>query len=154
MGGSLALAARGGGLSGAVVGYGRSERNLQTAQRLGMIDEYSRDPLVAARGADLLLLAVPVRSAAAVARACVPVLRPGAVVSDVGSVKESVVRDVEAVLPAGLPFVGAHPIAGTAASGAAAAGAALFRRSRCIVTPGRSATPAAIAKIPALREGP
>ncbi len=153
IGGSLALAARGAGLIGAVTGLGRSLDNLTTAQRRGIIDRYSQDPLDAARGADLLLLAVPVRSTAAVAQACAPALQPGAVVSDVGSVKESVVREVEAALPAGIAFVGAHPIAGTEESGAAAAFAELFRGSRCIVTPGRTSNPAALAKIRALWEG-
>jgi cyclohexadieny/prephenate dehydrogenase len=75
------------------------------------------------------------------------------VVSDAGSVKACVVREVEAVLPAGMPFVGAHPIAGTEQSGAAAAVAELFHGSRCILTPGPSATPGAVAKIRALWEG-
>ncbi len=99
IGGSLALAARAAGLIGEVVGYGRSEANLLTAQRRGIIDRYSRDPLDAARDADLLVLAVPVRAMAAVASASAPALRRGAVVSDVGSVKAAVVRDVEAALP-------------------------------------------------------
>jgi len=153
IGGSLALAARAAGLIGEVVGLGRGAANLQTAQRRGIIDRYSHDPLDAARDADLLLLAVPVRAGAAAARACAPALRAGAVVSDVGSVKATVLRDVEAVLPAGLSFVGAHPIAGTEAAGAAAADAELFRGRRCILTPGARATAPALAKIRALWEG-
>jgi prephenate dehydrogenase len=153
IGGSLALAARAAGLIGEVVGLGRSAANLETARRRGIIDRYSHEPAAAARDADLLLLAVPVRSIAAVARACAVVLRPGAVVSDVGSVKQPIVRDVGAVLPAGVTFVGAHPIAGTEESGAAAATADLFRGRRCIVTPGTPADAAAVAKIRALWEG-
>jgi prephenate dehydrogenase len=153
IGGSLALAARAAGMVGTVTGLGRGAANLQTAQQRGIIDGYSHDPLEASRDADLLLLAVPVRTMAAVARACAPVLRHGAVVSDVGSVKESVVREVEAVLPAGVSFVGAHPIAGTEESGAAAARADLFRGSRCIITPGHSGDASAVAKIRALWEG-
>jgi prephenate dehydrogenase len=153
IGGSLALAARAAGLIGEVVGYGRSEANLLIAQQRGIIDGYSHDPLEAARGADLLVLAVPVRTIAAVARACAPALASGAVVTDAGSVKGSVVREVEAVLPAGVPFVGAHPIAGTEQSGAAAAFAELFRGHRCVLTPGERAAPAAVAKVRALWEG-
>jgi prephenate dehydrogenase len=153
IGGSLALAARAAGLIGEVVGLGRGAANLELAQRRGIIDRYSHDPAAAARGADLLLLAVPVRSIATVARACAAALRPGAVVSDVGSVKQTVMRDVTAVLPAGVTFVGAHPIAGTEESGAAAADADLFRGRRCIVTPGAPAEAAAVAKIRALWEG-
>lgn len=153
IGGSLALAAREAGLIGAVTGLGRSVANLRTAQQRGIIDRYSHDPLAAARDADLLLLAVPVRTMAAVAQACAPALRVGAVVSDVGSVKLSIIRDVEAALPAGVSFVGAHPIAGTEESGAAAARADLFRGSRCIITPGRTSDPSALAKLRALWEG-
>ena len=153
IGGSLALAARAAGLFGAVTGLGRSAANLRTAQQRGIIDRYSHDPLDAARDADLLLLAVPVRAMAALAHACAPALRPGAVVSDVGSVKASVVREVEATLPAGVSFVGAHPIAGTEESGAAAARADLFQGSRCIITPGHTSDAAARAKLRALWEG-
>jgi prephenate dehydrogenase len=153
IGGSLALAARTAGLVGDVVGLGRSASNLQTAQRRGLIDRYSHDPIEAARDADLLLLAVPVGAMPAVARACVPALRAGAVVSDVGSVKAAVLREVEPVLLAGMSFVGGHPIAGTEASGAAAADADLFRGHRCILTPGTRATAPAVAKIRALWEG-
>jgi len=153
IGGSLALAARAAGLVGEVVGLGRGAANLETAQQRGIVDRYSHDPLEAARDADLLLLAVPVRATAAVARACAPALRKGAVVSDVGSVKAAVLREVEAVLPEGLSFVGAHPIAGTEAAGAAAADAELFRGRRCVLTPGARSTPAALGKIRALWEG-
>jgi len=153
IGGSLALAARAAGLVGEVVGYGRSAANLHTAQQRGIVDRYSHDPREAARDADLLVLAVPVRAMASVVRVCAPVLRAGAVVTDVGSVKGSVIRDVEAVLPASLAFVGAHPIAGTEASGAVAAQADLFRGSRCIVTPGPRATDTAVAKVRAVWEG-
>lgn len=153
IGGSLALAARATGLIGEVIGCGRGAANLQTALRRGIIDRFTHDPAEAAANADLLVLAVPVGAIAAVARVCAPVLRPGTVVSDVGSVKEPVVRAVEALLPAGVAFVGGHPIAGTEDSGAAAARADLFRGHRCILTPGRRATPAATARIRALWEG-
>ena len=153
IGGSLALAARAAGLIGEVVGYGRTEDNLQVARRRGIVDRYSQDIVEAARDTDLLLLAVPVNVMAALVHACAPVLRAGAVVSDVGSVKARVVEEVEAVLPAAVSFVGAHPIAGSERSGAAAAFAELFQGSRCIITRGRCAEPSAVAKIRALWEG-
>lgn len=153
IGGSLALAAREAGLVGAVTGLGRSAANLRTAQQRGIIDRYTHDPLDAVHDADLLLLAVPVRTMATVAQACAPGLRASTVVSDVGSVKASVNRDVAAVLPASVSFVGAHPIAGTEESGAAAARADLFRGSRCIITPGSSSSPVAVAKLRTLWEG-
>ena len=153
IGGSLALAARRAGLIGHVTGLGRGAANLRTAQQRGIIDRFTHDPLDAVRGADLLLLAVPVRSIAAVTQACAPALQTGAVISDVGSVKESVIREVEAVLPAGVSFVGAHPIAGTEESGAAAARADLFQGSRCIITPGSRSDATATVKLRALWEG-
>lgn len=152
IGGSLALAARAAGLVGEVVGLGRGAENLRTAVARGIIDRYSHDPAEAARDADLLVLAVPVRACAAVAAACAPALRPGAVVTDVASVKAPVVAAVEAVLPAGLAFVGAHPIAGTEAAGAAAAFAGVFRGRRCVLTPSARSTPAAVAAVRALWE--
>ncbi len=153
IGGSLALAARAAGLITEVVGYGRTEANLRLARERGIIDRYSFDPLLAARDADLLLVCVPVRAIGAVARACAPALRPGAVVSDVGSVKAAVLRELESCLPAGIAVVGGHPIAGTEHTGAAAAFAELFRGQRCIITPGARAPVAAVHKVRALWEG-
>lgn len=153
IGGSLALAARAAGLIGEVVGYGRTEDNLQVARRRGIVDRYSQDIMEAARDTDLLLLAVPVNAMAALVRACAPVLRAGAVVSDAGSVKARVVEEVEAALPPAVSFVGAHPIAGSERSGAAAAFAELFQGGRCIITRGRRAEPSAVARIRALWEG-
>jgi len=153
IGGSLGLAARAAGLVGEIVGLGRGAANLELARARGIVDRYSHDPAEAARDADLLVLAVPVARMAAVAQACAPVLRHGAVVTDVGSVKESVVREVEAVLPPHLAFVGAHPIAGTEESGAAAAFADVFRGARCVLTPSRRSTADAVARVRALWEG-
>jgi prephenate dehydrogenase len=153
IGGSFGLAARAAGLIGEVVGCGRGEANLRTAQARGIIDRFAHDPAVAARDADLLLLAVPVNAIATVARACAPALRAGAVVTDVGSVKAPILTAVEAVLPAAVSFVGAHPIAGTEDAGAAAADPDLFRGRRCIVTPGARASAAAVSKVRGLWEG-
>lgn len=153
IGGSLALAARAAGLIGEVVGHGRTEANLQVAKQRGIIDRYDLDAAEAARDADLLVLAVPVKAAGAIARTCARTLRAGAVVTDVGSVKAPVVEQVEAALPPGFAFVGTHPIAGTEQSGAAAAFAELFQGCRCILTPGARATATAVAKIRALWEG-
>ena len=152
IGGSLALAVRAAGMVGEIVGLGRSAANLRTALDRGIIDRASHDPADAARDADLLVLAVPVRACAPVAAACAPALRAGAVVTDVGSVKAPVVAAVEAVLPPSLTFVGAHPIAGTEASGAGAACAELFRGRRCVITPGPRAAPDAVGRIRALWE--
>ncbi|MGH7789355.1 MAG: prephenate dehydrogenase/arogenate dehydrogenase family protein, partial [Candidatus Binatia bacterium] len=109
IGGSLALAGRAAGLIGTVVGLGRSAANLETARARGILDRVARD--AADLGpVDLLVLAVPVRSTATIAAALLPHLRPGTLVTDVGSVKGAVVAALEALLPADRPFVGGHPI--------------------------------------------
>lgn len=153
IGGSLALAAKRAGLVRHVVGLGRGAANLELARARGIVDEFSHDPATAARGADLLFLAVPVRSLAPVLRACAGSLAPGAVVTDAGSVKGAVLAAVEPELPAGVAFVGGHPIAGGEKAGAAHADADLFRGQRCVLTPGAAATPAAMAKVRALWQG-
>ncbi|MBX3027467.1 prephenate dehydrogenase/arogenate dehydrogenase family protein [bacterium] len=152
IGGSLALAARAAGLIGEVVGIGRGEANLAVARARGICDRTLRDP--AGLGpVDLVVLAVPVRSTAAVARSLLPHLRPGTLVTDVGSVKGEVVAQCEAVLPADRPFVGGHPIAGSERAGAAAADAALFRGAPCILTPSPRTDAAALARVRGLWEG-
>jgi prephenate dehydrogenase len=152
IGGSLALAARAAGLIGEVVGVGRGEANLATARQRGLVDRTTRD--VAAIGrVDLVVLAVPVRSTAAVGAALLPHLAPGTVVSDVGSVKGEVVDAMEALLPTDRPFVGAHPIAGNERAGAAAAQADLFAGARCVLTPTPRTDRTALGRVRALWEG-
>ncbi len=153
IGGSLALAARKAGLVRHVVGFGRGEANLRLARERGIVDEYTLDPLVAARDADLLFLSVPVRALGPVVRACAPSLKPGAVVTDAGSVKSAVVDAVERELPPGVAFVGGHPIAGGEQAGAGSADATIFLGQRCLLTPGRTSSAAAVAKVRALWEG-
>jgi prephenate dehydrogenase len=135
IGGSLGLVARERGLVGEVVGFGRGLRNLEVARASGAVDRFSRDPAEAAAGADLLVLAVPVSSMAAVASALLPHATPDAVVIDVGSVKATVVATVEPVVTPPASFVGCHPIAGTERSGAANAMRDLFEGKWCLITP-------------------
>ncbi|MCS6926259.1 MAG: prephenate dehydrogenase/arogenate dehydrogenase family protein [Candidatus Binatia bacterium] len=153
IGGSLGLAARARGLVEEIVGFGRTEANLRVALERGIIDRYTFDPAEAARGTDLLLLAVPVAAMQQVTAQFVPFLPPGCVVTDAGSVKEAVVRTMEAFLPPTLPFVGAHPIAGTEQAGAAAAFATLFEGRLCLLTPTPRTDPQALARVRALWEG-
>ncbi len=147
IGGSLALALRRRRLVGEIVGVGRGTKNLALARRLAIIDRATTDPAEGVRNADLVVLATPVGALAEVAKAISHALAPGAVVTDVGSVKASVVRDVEPLLPPHAHFVAAHPIAGTEESGAGAASAALFERSRCILTPTPRTDPGALRKV-------
>jgi prephenate dehydrogenase len=153
IGGSLALALKRRGLVGEVVGLGRSRRNLEVARARGIIDRAERDPRRAARDVDLVVVAVPVRSIAPVIEALAPVLPPTAVITDAGSVKAPVVREVERVLgKTASRFCGAHPIAGTEDSGAAAALPDLLDEERCILTPTRTTSRAALRRVRALWE--
>src|SRR5689334_5033445 len=113
IGGSLGLAVRARGLVGEVVGFGRTEANLKIALERGILDSYTFDPAEAARGADLLLLAVPVEATKATTEKFIPFLPSGCIITDAGSTKEQVVSTLEQLLPSSLLFVGAHPIAGT-----------------------------------------
>lgn len=136
IGGSLARALRDAGEVGEVVGCGRGEDNLQAAARLGVIDRYVTDPAQAVRGADVVVIAVPLGAMEPVLRAIVPGLSTDAVVTDVGSAKGSVVADVERIYGAIPPhFVPGHPIAGTEQSGVEASFATLFQGRRVILTP-------------------
>lgn len=153
IGGSLGLAARARGLVREVVGFGRTEANLKVALERGIIDSYAFDPAEAARDADLLLLAVPVEATKATAEKFIPFLPAGCIVTDAGSTKEQVVRTMEQTLPSTLPFVGAHPIAGTEHAGAAAAFATLFEKRLCVLTPTTQTDRTALARVRALWEG-
>ena len=144
IGGSLALALKEAGAVGEVIGCGRGKPNLEKAIELGVIDTYSRDPLEAVVDADVILLATPVKTLGAVTQQCLPGLKPGAVITDGGSVKGDVVRMIEPLLPTGVHFVPGHPIAGTENSGAEAAFSSLYRGKRCILTPTENTDPQAL----------
>ncbi len=144
IGGSLALALKEAGAVGEVIGCGRGKPNLEKAIELGVIDTYSRDPLEAVADADVIFLATPVKTLGAVTQQCLPGLKPGAVITDGGSVKGDVVRMIEPLLPAGIHFVPGHPIAGTENSGAEAAFSSLYRGKRCILTPTENTDPQAL----------
>lgn len=147
IGGSLALVLREKKLVGRIVGLGRTQANLEVARTRGMLDEVTRDPAEAARGADLVMLAVPIRTMPATLAPMIPHLPQGAVITDVGSVKGWVVRELEPMLKPGMSLVAAHPIAGKETTGAGAAERDLFVNRRVIVTPSATSTPEAVNKI-------
>ncbi len=153
IGGSLALAAREAGLVGEVVGFGRTRANLDLARRRGILDRVADDPAAAAAGADAIVIGAPVGATGALARAFRPHVKRGTLLTDVGSVKASVVAAMEGAWGDAGPVVGAHPIAGSEASGAGAARADLFRGHRCILTPTAATQPAALGRVRALWEG-
>jgi prephenate dehydrogenase len=135
IGGSLALALKAAGAVGEVVGIGRGLANLEKALELGVVDRITRDAAEGVRDADLVFLATPVLALPEAAAAIAPHLKRGAILTDGGSVKGSVARAIEPLLPPGVHFVPGHPIAGTEKSGAEAAFATLYRGRRCILTP-------------------
>jgi len=147
IGGSLALALKEAGCVGEVVGCGRGKPNLEKALERGIIDRYERDPRLAAVGADLIFLATPVQTLAQVVAEIAPVLKPGTILTDGGSVKAEVVRQIQPLVPAGVDFVPGHPIAGTEKSGAEAAFADLYRGKRCILTPTATTSATALQRV-------
>jgi prephenate dehydrogenase len=147
IGGSLALALRRRGLVGEIVGVGRSAGNLALARRRKIVDRVTTDPAEGVRDADLIVLATPVGALAEVGKAIAPWIGPGAVVTDVGSTKVSVLRDLEPLIPPHAYLVAAHPIAGTEDSGAGAATEDLFEGSRCVLTPTDRTNASALAKV-------
>lgn len=147
IGGSLALVAKRERLVNRVVGFGRTQANLDIAKARGIIDLASRDPEQAARGSDLLILAVPIRTMRATLEKMLPQLEPAAIVTDVGSVKGWVVRELEPLIRPPMTLVAAHPVAGKETTGAAAADPDLFRDRRVIITPSANSSAAAIVKI-------
>ena len=147
IGGSLALIAREKGLVERAVGLGRTLTNLEVARNRGMIDLATQNPIEAARGADLVMLAVPIRTMPALLRTMIPHLPPNAVITDVGSVKGWVVHELEPLLKPGMSLVAVHPVAGKETTGADAADRELFVNRRVIVTPSKTSTPDAIDRI-------
>ncbi len=149
IGSSIAHAMRRAGLAAHIAGYSRSPESRDAAARLGFCDSLHADPAEAARGADLVVLCLPVGAFAEAAAAIGPVLAPGAIVTDVGSVKAAVLRDVGPHVPQGAHFIPGHPIAGTEQSGPEAGFASLFDGRWCILTPPPGTDDAAIAKLAA-----
>ena len=135
IGGSLGMVLKRQGLADSVVGIGRRVENLQMAVELGAIDRYVFDAKEGIRGADLVVLATPVDTYERYLKDWATCLEPGAIVSDVGSVKGALVEQAEDLLHERAYFVGAHPIAGREKTGVAAGSADLFRGARCILTP-------------------
>ena len=130
-------------LAGEVVACARRDDTRRRAVELGLVHTAYEDPAQAVADADLVILCTPVSSYGSLVKAFAPRLKPGAIVSDVGSVKQGVIADVTPHLPDGVAFVPAHPIAGSEQSGPEAGFAALFTNRWCILTPTTDTPPAA-----------
>jgi cyclohexadieny/prephenate dehydrogenase len=135
IGSSIARAARSTGSVRSIVATARSPQTRQRVAELGLADQVVETAAEAVKGADLIIACVPVGACGAVAAEIGPHLAPGATVSDVGSVKAAIVRDMGPHLPPHVHFVPAHPVAGTEHSGPDAGFAELFVNRWCILTP-------------------
>ncbi|MDO5369465.1 prephenate/arogenate dehydrogenase family protein [Paracoccus sp. (in: a-proteobacteria)] len=148
--GSMSLAMREGGLAARVVGYARSPETRDTAREIGLVDEVAETAAEAVKGADLIVLAVPVGAMGEVAAEIAPHLAPGAILTDVGSVKQSVIDAVGPHVPQGIHFIPSHPLAGTEHSGPRSGFATLFQNRWWLLTPLPDSDPAAVGKLSAL----
>ena len=152
IGSSIARAARQLKLARTLVAVDRDDAVVARVRELDFADEVTTELAAGVSGADLVVLCVPVGACGAVAEAMRPALKPGAIVSDVGSVKGSVVAQVEPHLPDGVHLVPAHPVAGTEQSGPDAGFATLFLNRWCILTPPEGTDSAAVERVRALWE--
>jgi cyclohexadieny/prephenate dehydrogenase len=141
------IAMQGGDLAGEVVANARTQATLDRVMELGIAHRVELDPAKAVEGADCVMLCAPVGAYGALAEAIAPHLTPGAILTDVGSTKQSVIRDVGPLVPQGVHFVPAHPLAGTEHSGPDAGFATLFQGRWCLVVPPPGTDEAAIEKI-------
>lgn len=154
LGGSLGLALKQRGLARKVDGLVRRTASISECERLGVVDHATRDPVRAAQDADLIILCTPLSRMQATLERMLPGLKPGAVVTDVGSVKTSVVRDLEPLVSAaGGQFVGSHPMAGAEKTGPAAARPDLFHDAVCVVTPTPRSSAIAVRRVEELWQG-
>jgi cyclohexadieny/prephenate dehydrogenase len=148
---SMAHAMRAQGLAGEIVGYAKSAETRAVAKEL-FCDRVTETAAEAVKGADLVVLAVPVGAMGAIAAEIGPHLAPGATVTDVGSVKRAVVDAVAPHLTAGVHFIPGHPLAGTEYSGPRSGFATLFQNRWWLLTPLPDTDPAAIARLRGLLE--
>ena len=150
--GSMAHAIRAGGLAREIVGYAKSAETRDIAVGLGLCNRVAATAAEAVAGADLVVLAVPVGAMGSVAVEIGPHLKPGATVTDVGSVKQAVIAAVVPHIPAGVHFIPGHPMAGTEYSGPRAGFATLFQNRWWLLTPEPDTDPAALSRLRGLLE--
>jgi cyclohexadieny/prephenate dehydrogenase len=149
IGSSMAHAIRRAGLAGHIAGYSQRAETLAKARAIGLADSLTDNPGDCAANAELVVLATPVGAFGELAKSIAPYLKQGAILSDVGSVKTAVIRDVGPHVPEGVHFIPAHPIAGTEQSGPEAGFAELFEGRWCILTPPPGTNAEAVARLEA-----
>jgi prephenate dehydrogenase len=150
LGASLAKACKERGLVDEIVGYGRNRENLEKAKKLNIIDHCPADLDEAVSDADLIVLCTPVSTIVPLIQNLISKVKPGALITDVGSVKDPVVHGADKLVPEGVFFVGSHPIAGGENSGLEASTANLYQDAKCIVTPTEKTDKTAMERISAL----
>jgi len=147
IGSSIAWGIKANGLAKHVVGYARSAETRDKAMQLGFLNSVTDTAAKAAEGADLVILCAPVGVMEHLAKEVGPKMKAGAILSDVGSVKQSVIDSCGKHLPDDVHLIPAHPIAGTEHSGPEAGFASLFNKRWCIITPPEDANAAAVTKV-------
>jgi prephenate dehydrogenase len=148
LGGSLGLAIKRRQLAARVVACVRREAALAECRKLNIADVVTQDLSEAVHGSELVILCTPLSQMAELTSQMRPFLQHGAILTDVGSVKGTVVQELEPLArQAGAHFVGSHPMAGSEKTGVAAARADLFENAVCLVTPGRSSPTEAVVKV-------
>ncbi len=147
IGSSLCLAMRRRGLARIITGSARTQETIATAVGLGLVDEGYHEARDAAAGADLIILCVPVSVCGPLMRQISDVISPGAIITDVGSTKMSVIRDMAPHVPDHAHFIPGHPIAGAETSGPEAGFTELFDNRWCILTPPENTNPDALEKL-------
>ncbi|MEQ8166911.1 MAG: prephenate/arogenate dehydrogenase family protein [Alphaproteobacteria bacterium] len=147
IGSSLARVMRRDGLAREIIAVARRQETLDTVRRLALADETLSDPAAAVAGADLVIIGTPLGAYEAIGRAIAPALAPGAIVTDVGSTKQSAMRDLGRHLPGHVHFVPGHPLAGTEHSGPESGFETLFEGRWCILTPDPATDRTAVRRI-------
>ncbi len=149
IGSSIAHATRRAGLAMHIAGYSRSPESRAAAARIGFCDSLHDDMATCVAEADIVILCLPIGALGPAAAAIAPALKPGAILTDVGSVKMAVIRDIGPHVPDGIHFVPGHPIAGTENSGPESGFATLFDNRWCILTPPPGTDAEAVARLSA-----
>ena len=148
LGGSIGLAARRCKLAGEIAGFVRRAASLKDCEKAGVVDYATTDLLAAVSNSDLIILCTPLAQMLPLAKQFLLALKRGAIVTDVGSVKAGVVRELESPLKKSCAhFIGSHPMAGAEKTGVAAARADLFQNAVCVLTPTKKSNATAIRKL-------
>jgi prephenate dehydrogenase len=148
LGGSIGLAAKNRRGAGEIAGFVRSKKSIAACEKFGATDFATTDLFAAVSNSDLIILCTPLEQMLPLAKQFLPALKHGAIVTDVGSVKAGVVRELESLVQkSGAHFVGSHPMAGAEKTGVAAARENLFENSACVLTPTKKSNANAVRKL-------